>query len=224
MDVTAIIPLKAHSERLPGKNLGVLCGKPLFQWVINSLLEVPKISKIIVNVNDEESEEAVRVDCGDHVEVIMRPACLRGGEVTANDLIEWTLTQTGGDHFLYTHATNPMVYPWTFNRAIKEYLNAVEGRSLMGVTKHQIRLYDKSFRPINHDPHTITKSQDLEPVYVDNSCIYLFSRKTFAKYGRVSPDPIMFEMSKVESVDIDDHDDWKIAEALKTVEPKNYGN
>ena len=214
MSVTAIIPLKDHSERLPGKNLGLFCGKPLFYWVISELMKVPEITSIVVNTNDDESAEAVYIEFGYEVRILMRPEFLRGGDITANYLIDWTLREVGEDHFLYTHATNPLVSSHTFRRAIKEYMMAKWGRSLIGVTEHQVRLYDSKFRPINHNPHRICKSQDLEPVYVDNSCIYLFSRQIFKRHGRVSNNPVMFPMSRVESIDIDTYDDWELAESV----------
>ena len=67
--------------------------------------------------------------------------------------------------------------------------------SLFGVTRLQTRLWDQLARPINHNPAILLRTQDLPPVYEENSCIYLFTRQTLElRRNRLGERPFMFEI------------------------------
>lgn len=211
----AIIPMKERSERVPNKNVRGFNGKPLFCWIIESLLEAKTIDSIVVNTDSPLIGDMVR-ERYPGVFVLYRPDYLKGDMVTGNALIKWTLSQLKGEHFLYTHSTNPLLKPETIDRAVELYLsNQATYDSLFGVTKHQFRLYRADGYPANHNPDELIRSQDLEPLYEDNSNLYIFSRGSFRRSGnRIGQRAYMFEVSKTESIDIDTEDDWKIAEAV----------
>ena len=87
--------------------------------------------------------------------------------------------------------------------------------SLFGVTRLQTRLWDNLTRAINHNPAILLRTQDLPPIYEENSCLYLFSAETIrTKHNRIGVRPIMFEMDPLEAVDIDEELDFRIAELL----------
>ena len=211
----AIIPMKAHSERVPNKNIRDFNEKPLFCWVIESLLEAKNIDSIVVNTDSPLIGIVVQERCPD-VFVLYRPDYLKGDMVTGNKLIKWTLDQLKGEHFLYTHSTNPLLKSETIDRAVELYLsNQAAYDSLFSVTKHQFRLYMSDGSPVNHSSDELIRSQDLEPLYEDNSNLYIFSRESFGFTGsRIGKSPYMFEIPKSEAIDIDTEDDWKIAEAV----------
>ena len=86
---------------------------------------------------------------------------------------------------------------------------------MFSVTKQQTRFYDKNVVAINHDPKKLIRTQDLEPWYEENSNLYLFTKESFKETGaRIGKNPVLFETSKIESIDIDDIDDFNIAEAI----------
>jgi CMP-N-acetylneuraminic acid synthetase len=69
--------------------------------------------------------------------------------------------------------------------------------------------------PMNHDPAVLMRTQDLTPVYVENSCLYLFSKESLKATGnRIGKTPMMFEIDKLEAHDIDDEADFALAEML----------
>ena len=69
--------------------------------------------------------------------------------------------------------------------------------------------------PINHDPEVLLPTQCLTPIYKENSNIYIFTHESFVKTGgRIGQRPFLFEMNETESIDIDNQQDWLIAEAL----------
>ena len=83
------------------------------------------------------------------------------------------------------------------------------------MTKIQSRLWDPLARPINHNPNIMLRSQDMPPVYEENSCIYIFSEEIIRRrHNRVGDRPYLFEMSKEESQDIDWPIDFELAEYL----------
>ena len=206
----AIIPMKEHSERVPRKNLRDFNGKPLFYWIIDTLTKASTITGIVVNTDSLKIGNMVKqYFLG--VKILYRPDYLKGDMVTANALIGWTLTKLKGEHFLYTHSTNPLLKPTTIDRGVTFYLDNLDRYdSLFGVTRHYFRLYTEDGKPLNHNPRELKRSQDLAPLFEDNSTMYIFSRKKY----RIGERPKLFEVPKAEAIDIDTEEDWKIAEAL----------
>jgi CMP-N-acetylneuraminic acid synthetase len=134
-----------------------------------------------------------------------------------NDIIAYDLSKIEDNHFLQTHSTNPLLTRETLERAIKEYFNTLpEYDSLFSVSKIQSRFYWVSGEPVNHNPQELLRTQDLPPLFEENSNFYMFSKKSFADAGgaRIGLKPQMFEINKLEAVDIDEPEDWEIAESL----------
>ena len=96
--------------------------------------------------------------------------------------------------------------------------------SLFSVTRMQTRLWDQSGRAINHDPAILLQTQDLPPVYEENSCLYIFKRKTLlAHRNRLGERPMMFEIDPPEAWDIDEELDFQIVELLMTQGKEDNG-
>jgi N-acylneuraminate cytidylyltransferase len=136
-----------------------------------------------------------------------------------NRIIAHDLTQLPGEHFLQTHSTNPLLRTGTLDHAIARYFaNLVQHDSLFSVTPVQTRFYDAQAQPINHDPDQLIRTQDLEPMYEENSNFYVFSRSSFAaaRDQRIGLRPAIYEMNKLEAVDIDDPEDFILAELLNS--------
>ena len=68
---------------------------------------------------------------------------------------------------------------------------------------------------MNHDPNRLIRTQDLDPLYEENSNLYLFTKESFNRTGaRIGRNPLLFETPISENIDIDNEDDWARAEAL----------
>jgi CMP-N-acetylneuraminic acid synthetase len=102
--------------------------------------------------------------------------------------------------------------------AVEKFLGKTsEYDSLFSVTRVCVRLWDANCRAINHDPSILLRTQDLPPVYEENSCLYIFSRASLEKHqNRIGAKPFMFEIDPVEAWDIDEEMDFEIAEFLYT--------
>lgn len=211
--IKALIFMKANSERVPGKNLRPLCGRPLFHWIMDSLSRSKFIEEVIINTDSPEIAESAERAFG--ATIHMRPEWLRGDMVGASPLIEYDLTKTDGEYFLQTHSTNPLLSTQTIDEAIEEFFSQSAHDSLFSVTPVTTRMYWPDGRGINHDPDRLIRTQDLEPIYEENSCIYIFSREGFTdRRNRLGRNPMMFQMNRYEAVDIDYEYDFAVAEAL----------
>lgn len=207
--------MRHNSERVPGKNYRSFAGKPLYHRIINSLSTCPEISQIVVDTDSPVIIEGLSRDFSD-VKVIERPERLRAGTVPMNDVLLHDIQSVEADYYLQTHTTNPLLTAETISRAINLFLhNNNIYDSLFSVTRTQTRYWDLLTRPINHNSAILLRTQDLPPIFEENSCLYLFSRQTLeSKHNRIGERPLMFEMDRFEAIDIDEELDFRIAELL----------
>lgn len=213
--LVALVPMRHHSQRVPGKNYRLLAGKPLFHHVIETLLAVPEISQIVVDTDSEPVMEGLR-ETFPQVTIINRPEPLRADDVPMNDILIHDTGQVAADFYLQTHSTNPLLQPETVSRAVQSLMASYPTRdSLFSVTRLQTRLYDQDGRAINHDPSVLIQTQDLPPVYEENSCLYMFTRENLLKrHHRIGEKPMMFEIDADEAWDIDEELDFAITDFL----------
>jgi len=214
--VTALVPMKGHSERVTSKNIRKFGGKPLFYHILESLESAKFIDEIIVNTDSSQIMSLIHQDFP-NINVIERPQHLLGDKVPMTPIIEYDIKFAKNEHFLQTHATNPLLKTSTIEYAIRTYFEDLEKGfdSALGVTRYQTRFYDKNKNPINHNPNVMVPSQDMVPLYEDNSNFYINSVENFLKNkNRVGKNPVFIEVSKLESIDIDDEEDFLIAEAI----------
>lgn len=215
MKLAALVPMRHHSQRVPGKNYRPLAGKPLFQHILETLQAVPEIDTVMVDTDSEPVMDGVR-RLFPNVKLIQRPEHLRADDVPMNDILLYDTAQVQADFYLQTHSTNPLLKAETISRGIKSFLNDYpKYDSLFSVTRLQTRLYWQDGRAINHNPLELLQTQDLPPVYEENSCVYLFTRENLErKKHRIGNKPFMFEIDADEAWDIDEELDFEIADFL----------
>jgi CMP-N-acetylneuraminic acid synthetase len=207
--------MRHHSQRVPGKNYRLLDGRPLYQHILATLSAVPEISQIVVDTDSPEVIAGVR-ESFPQVKVINRPQALRADTIPMNEILMYDVSQYPSDLYLQTHSTNPLVRSATFSNAINT-LNGLYPSydSLFAVTRLQTRLWDGLGRAINHNPNILLQTQDLPPVYEENSCMYLFTGATLVnKRNRLGERPYLFEIERDEAWDIDEEIDFRLVELL----------
>ena len=210
---TALVPMKAHSERLPNKNVKEFAGRPLFHWIMEALVASERVDEIVVNTDSERIAREAEARFG--ATVLWRPDHLLGDMVGIQPLIEWDLQHSHSQLYLQTHSTNPLLRPETIDRAIAAFCDQEYHDSLFTVTKLYTRLYYMDGRPVNHDPEELMRTQDLDPILEENSCVYVFPRSTFEQRGhRLGERPLLMDISPLEALDIDESHDFVIAETL----------
>lgn len=220
--LTALVPMRHHSQRVPGKNYRELAGKPLYQHIIETLLSVPEIDQIVVDTDSEPVMEGLRKDFP-QVKLIDRPEHLRADDMPMNEILIHDTERYPADFYLQTHSTNPLLRSETVSRAIQLLITSYPDRdSLFSVTRWQSRFYDRDGNAVNHDPRELIQTQDLPPLYEENSCIYIFTRANLiARRHRIGDKPLMFEIPRLEAVDIDEESDFQIADILMRMRLEN---
>lgn len=220
MKIIALVPMRHHSQRVPGKNYRLLAGRPLYEYIVESLLNVPEIERVVVDTDSEPVMEGLRARFP-AVQVIRRPEGLRADDVSMNDILLHDTARLDAGFYLQTHSTNPLLRSGTISRGIRALLAAYPARdSLFSVTRLQTRLYDQAGRALNHDPAVLIQTQDLPPVYEENSCLYMFTREGLEqRRHRIGERPLMFEIDAAEAWDIDDELDFAICEFLMGRKP-----
>lgn len=213
--IAALVPMRHHSQRVPGKNYRPLAGKPLYQHVISTLLNCPEIAEVVVDTDSP----VIMAGLQEHfpqVRILERPEHLRADHIPMNEVLVYDTSQVQADLYLQTHSTNPLLTSATYSRAIQILLeNYPAYDSLFAVTRLQTRLWDQLGRAINHNPAILLQTQDLPPVYEENSCIYIFHRDHLVnRRNRLGERPLMFEISAEEAWDIDDELDFLVTEYL----------
>lgn len=213
--VASLVPMRHHSQRVSGKNYRLLAGKPLYHHIITTLLAVPEISQVVVDTDLQEIMDGLVQGFPD-VAILPRPDQLRADTIPMNEILLYDTSQVAADFYLQTHSTNPLLKPETISRAIQAFLSDYPGHnSLFSVTRRQTRLWDQNGRPMNHDPAILLQTQDLPPVFEENSCIYIFTRENLLKRrNRLGERPLMFEVGADEAWDIDDEMDFEITDFL----------
>ncbi|MFB1066318.1 cytidylyltransferase domain-containing protein [Natrinema sp. H-ect4] len=210
--LAALVPMKGHSERVPNKNLRDFNGRPLCHWILNTLRATPEVDELVVNTDSPEiAAEAEQFGAT----VIDRPERLQGDRVPMNDIILHDVRTVDADLYLQTHCTNPLLRSSTISEAVSMYLEDDDCDSLFSVTPMQTRLWDGETRPINHERDELQRTQDLDPVYEENSNIYLFTQDSVKqRENRIGDRPRMFSMDAKEAIDIDQPIDFRVAEYL----------
>ncbi|MFW5748035.1 MAG: cytidylyltransferase domain-containing protein [Chloroflexota bacterium] len=213
--LVAIVPMRHNSQRVSGKNYRDFAGEPLYRRIIATLLETDGIDRVVIDTDSPTIME----DAAAHfptLTLLERPLHLRAGETPMNDVLLHTIDQVPAQFYLQTHSTNPLLRPQTISAAVSQFLAQFPSYdSLFGVTRLQTRLWDQLARPVNHNPSILLRTQDLPPLYEENSNLYIFTAATLrTRHNRIGERPILFEIDRLEAWDIDEETDFRIAETL----------
>jgi CMP-N-acetylneuraminic acid synthetase len=213
--IIALVPMRHHSQRVPGKNFRKLAGKPLFHHILNTLQKCPEIDQILVDTDSPTIITDLQVNFPE-VMVLERPEHLRPDDIPMNEVLSYDVNNVEAAFYIQTHSTNPLLRPETISGAIHSFLNSYPiYDSLFSVTQIQSRLWDQLTRPVNHNPAILLQTQDLPPVFEENSCLYIFTKKILLeKHNRIGERPLMFKIDAAEAWDIDDELDFAITDFL----------
>ena len=212
--IDIFIPLKGKSQRVPGKNMRPFGGRPLFHTILTTLENAKCVGNVFIDTDSEVIAESAATF--ESVTVLMRKPELLGHDISVNWLIkDFLVDHPDVAHLGQTHCTNPLLSASTIDAAVAAYFADDESTSLFTVTRIQARLYDKEIKALNHNPDELLPTQALDPIYLENSNLYIFERNAFfAEDTRITSKSMMWEMDPYESVDIDEEKDFRMAEAL----------
>ena len=220
----ALVPMRHHSQRVSGKNYRLLGTKPLYCHVLDSLLRSKDIDQVVVETDSDTIKRGINdmYQTESRILVIDRPSELSSPSISMNDILisSWQQLKSlfpdmsESTIIFQTHATNPFLKDETISGAIEKF-NENNPDTLMSVTRYQKRLWTESGKPINHEMDKLIQTQDLDPVYEENSSFYIFRASNLHKYNNRLGNRIHFyPMNLLESWDIDTEEDFKIAELI----------
>lgn len=213
--IAALVPMRHNSERVPGKNYRNFAGKPLFYHIIESLSKSKFIDTIVI---DTDSPEIIKLTKQDFplIKILERPDHLKDGSIPMNDVLLNIINQVPADFYLQTHSTNPILTTKSIDEAISLFVEKFPMYdSLFSVTKKNTRYWDILARPLNHNQNILLRTQDLPPIFEENSCLYLFSKDIItSRHNRIGNRPLLFEIDEIEAQDIDVELNFKVAEFL----------
>ncbi len=220
--IAALIPMRHHSQRVPGKNYRPMVGKPLFMHILDSLMRVPEIEKIAIDTDSPIILEILEKDYPKVIK-IERPVYLQADDIPMNEILMYDISQLNADFYMQTHSTNPLLKSETISKALNTFLAKYPAYdSMFSVTRRQVRYWDELGRAINHNPAILIRTQDLPPVYEENSCFYVFTKSSLeTKRNRLGNRPLMYEISPEEAWDVDEEIDFKMAELMLSLRNAN---
>lgn len=206
------MPIKLKNERCPGKNTKMLGTKPLLQYELDSL----KKTGLCDSINVYCSDEAVVPFLPEGVNFIQRPKNLDLPTSNFTQIFTNFMNEQDADIYVYAHATAPYISVETMKQCI-EAVKSGEYDSAFCATKLQDYLW-KNGEPLNFDATNVPRTQDLEPIYQETSGVYVFTKSVFMNFKRrIGKNPFIKEVTFKEAVDIDNPEDFDLAEVMLNV-------
>lgn len=209
MKVVAFATVKLNSERVPHKNLQPIGSKPLCYHIVNTALEVKDIDEVYVYCSDDEVTKHIP----EEAKFLKREAWLDGNEIRAKDTYTAFLKDVDADIYIAMCTTSPFTQKETIENALNKVL--YEGYDSAFSAKRMQTFAWYEGKPINYDIENVPRTQDMEPVFVETSAFFIFTKELWTKYGRrIGFHPYIQEVGEIEAVDIDTMEDLKFAQII----------
>lgn len=207
----AMVPIKLNSERVKEKNIRPFCdGTPLVQFILDALIKSKYIDGVYIYCSDERIKEYLI----NGVKFLKRPEYLDMDTVNCNDIIREFIKEVDANYYVVSHATAPFTKTESIDRCIDVVVNSEEYDSAFTVERVQTFMWE-SGRPVNFDPNKFPRTQDLDPIYMETSGAFVFSREVFEQYNRrIGIKPCLVEVEGMECIDIDTEYEMETAQAI----------
>ena len=207
--VVSFIPIKLNNQRLPGKNLMNLNGRPLCDYIFQTIDQVDTIMEKYIYCSDEKIKEYIP----DGLSFLKRDAYLDGFQVKGLEIIDYFIKDVDADIYVLTHVTQPFTKADSIKKALDKVL--YEGYdSAFSCTCIQDYCWYQG-RPFNYDMKDIVTTQNLEPVYMETGAFFIFRKEVFTQlHQRIGKNPYMAVIDQFEAVDIDTAEDFEFAKVV----------
>ncbi|MBP3458853.1 MAG: acylneuraminate cytidylyltransferase family protein [Lachnospiraceae bacterium] len=209
MKIVAFATIKLNSERVPHKNTQPIGSKPLCYHIVNTALQVEEIDDVYVYCSDE----AVINYIPEKANFLQREKWLDGNEIRAKDTYTAFVNDVDADIYIAMCTTSPFTKKETLENALHKVL--YEGYDSAFTAKKMQTFAWYQGKPINYDISNVPRTQDMEPVYVETSAFFIFTKELWVNHGRrIGFHPYIQEVGEIESVDIDTMEDLQFAQVL----------
>lgn len=210
MKTVAIVPMKLNNRRLPQKNTKCFTnGKPLCYYILSTLLTVEGIDEVYVYCSNPDIKEFIP----DGVHYLKRSEALDQDTTKMNEVLQCFAAEVPADVYVMTHTTAPFVSKDSFEKGIRAVVSG-EYDSSFAAKKLQDFLW-KDGIPFNYELNNIPRTQDLPALYEETSGFYIYKREVMTELNRrIGEKPFIVEVGEIESIDIDEPEDFVIADAI----------
>ena len=207
--IVSFIPIKLNNQRLPGKNLMDLEGKPLCNYLFDTINQVDTIQKKYVYCSDEKIKSYIP----EGIEFLKRDPYLDGFQVKGLEIIEKFVNDVDADIYVLTHVTQPFTKSSSIENALNKVLYEGYDSAFSCVEIQDYCWYQG--KPLNYNMKDIVTTQNLEPVYMETGAFFIFKKEVFTElHQRIGRKPYMQVISQTEAVDIDTQEDFEFAEVV----------
>lgn len=207
--VVSFIPIKLNNQRLPGKNLMELDGRPLCEYIFDTINKVDTIDKKYVYCSDEKIKEYIP----EGLTFLKRDKYLDGQLVKGLEIIERFVKDVDADIYVLTHVTQPFTKSESIEKALEKVISGEYDSAFSAVALQDYMWMNG--KPFNYDMKNIVRTQDLEPIYMETGAFFIFRKEVFTELGqRIGNKPYIYEIDQFEAVDIDTAEDFEFAKVV----------
>lgn len=210
MKIVAIVPMKLNNRRLPQKNTKRFTnGKPLCSYILSTLLEIDKIDEVYVYCSNPEIKEFIP----NKVKFLQRSESLDKDTTSMTEVLTCFTKEVPADIYVMTHTTAPFISKESIQKGLE---SVVSGKydSSFAAKKLQDFLWMEG-KPFNYTLDNIPRTQDLQPIYEETSGFYIYTHDVMTElHRRIGENPFIVEIGEIESIDIDEVEDFIIADAV----------
>ena len=209
MKTVAFVPIRLNSQRVAGKNLRPLGGRPLMCHILDTLRRCERIDEVYVFCSDE----SIRPLLPDGVKLLLRSPQLDSDATLGGEIYDAFTACVEADLYLLAHATSPFIRPETIDRALEQVRSGRFDSAFSAECIRPFAWYEG--RPLNYSPDAIPRTQTLEPVYIETSAFFIFPRRLWReRRRRIGDRPYVAVVDRIEGLDIDYPEDFALAEVI----------
>lgn len=210
MRTVAIVPMKLNNRRLPNKNTKSFTnGKPLCYYILSTLLQVDDIDEVYVYCSNPDIKEFIPKG----VRYLTRSTELDQDTTKINEVLQSFSNDVPADIYVMTHTTAPFISKESIEKGLRAVLE--EGYDSSFAAKKLQGFIWRDGKPFNYELDNIPRTQDIEPLYEETSGFYIYKSEVMTKFNRrIGDKPYIVEVGEIESCDIDELEDFKIADAI----------
>lgn len=210
MKIIAIVPMKLNNRRLPQKNTKPFTnGKPLCYYILSTLLSVEGLDEVYVYCSNPDIQAFIP----EGVKYLKRSELLDQDTTSMTEVLTCFTRDVPADIYVMTHTTAPFIS----KKSIEKGLNAVKSGdydSAFAAKKLQDFMW-KDGIPFNYDLGNIPRTQDLPALYEETSGFYIYKSDVMSNlHRRIGEKPFLVEVGEIEAIDIDEPEDFMIADAI----------
>ncbi len=210
MKTVAIVPMKLNNRRLPQKNTKSFTnGKPLCYYILSTLLKVKGLDEVYVYCSNPDIKDFIP----EGVRYLKRSENLDKDTTKMNEVLRCFAEDVPADIYVMTHTTAPFITAQSIEKGLAAVVSG-EYDSSFAAKKLQDFLW-KDGEPFNYELNNIPRTQDLPPLYEETSGFYIYKNEVMTELNRrIGDKPYIVEVGEIESVDIDEAEDFAIADAI----------